>query len=368
LNNKYAVSTFGVFASIIVATVGIGTFSYPNELSQFVGTDGWFVIIIGGAVSYGIILILIKLLQKNNWSNFTLILKNNYGNFVGSIFALSFAIYCIFSMAIGIRTFVEVMRMYLLEKTPTEFLIVITLLIGVYIIRGGLDTIIRFNEIAFWLMFIPIIVVLFLLLNNSDFTNLFPIMSNKPIEYIKSLPVNIYIFKGFEILLLILPFMKVKSRVKKATFCSITFIMVFYVLIFIFTLAVFTKYQNSVLLWPTITMIKSINIPGSFIERWDGIVMTMWILFYFTTFINSFYFSSDIIKNVFNLKETKLSYIVILPFIYLAALYPENLLELNDFRGVFFQSFTMIMIALLPLITLIKGFMSKAGGGGISNN
>ena len=361
LKKGFEVSKFGFFASIVVATLGIATFSYPSELSTQVGTDGWLIVLLGGILSYICIVIIIKLIEVNNWNDFPTILIDNYGKIVGAFLSLIFVLYCILSMAIGIRTFTEVLKMYLLEKTPTEFLFVVTLFTGVYIIRGGIDTLISFNEIAFWIMLIPIVFVLLLLTNNADFTNIFPIISNKPIDYIRNLPTSIYIFKGFEIMFLIIPFMKNKSKARKVAFFSIAFITLFYIIIFIFVIAVLTKYQSTILLWPTITMIKSIDIPGSFIERWDGIVMTMWILFYYTTFVNTFYFSSDIVKNVFNFKSIKSSYIFILPLIYLTALYPQNLIELNDIRGFFYQSYTMLMIAVIPLATLIKSLLTKAG-------
>jgi spore germination protein (amino acid permease) len=296
---------------------------------------------------------MIALIKGNDWSNFTVILKNSFGRLIGSVLALAFAGYCIFSMCIGLRTFIEVMKMFLLEKTPTEFLIVVSVLCGVYIIRGGIGTLVKFNEIAFWLTFIPVAFILLLLLSNADFTNIFPIAANEPINYIKSLPADIYIFKGFEIVFLFLPLIKYRENSVKVSALSIIFITVFYVVIFVFTLAVLSKYLNNIFLWPTITMIKAINIPGTFIESWDGVVMTLWILFYFTTFINSFYFASDIVKNAFNFSSIKLSYIFVLPFLYLGSLFPENILELNNLRGTPFQIYTVLMIIALPVLALI---------------
>lgn len=359
MDKKISINAFGLFASIITATVGIGTFSYPGELSSLAGTDGWIVILAGGILSCIIILMLVTLVKKNNWDSFATILRKSFGKFFGSIFAVIFVFYLICSMCLGLRVFIEVMKMYLLEKTPTEFLIVITILTGVYIIRGGLEGILRFNEIGFWLMFAPIIFILLLLLSNTDFTNILPLMSEKPINYVKSMPINIYIFKGFEIVLLILPFLKNKEKVKKITILSIIFITIFYLTIFIFSLAVFTKYMDSKLLWPAITMIKAINIPSTFIESWDGVVMTLWILFYFTTFINSFYFSSDILKEVFSFSSVKQSSVLIVPFIYLGSLYPENLLELNNLRGAPFEILTIAMIAALPFIALLMSLKRK---------
>ena len=99
----------------------------------------------------------------------------------------------------------------------------------------------------------------------------------------------------------------------------------------ILVLAVFSKAQSRILLWPTISMIRSLDIPGTFIERWEGIVMALWIFFYFTTFVNTYFFSSEIVKNVFKLKDIKLSSLLIMPIIYVVALYPENIAELYTF-------------------------------------
>ncbi|MGE5626800.1 MAG: Ger(x)C family spore germination protein [Solirubrobacterales bacterium] len=359
MEKKISINEFGIFASIITATVGIGTFSYPGELSSLAGTDGWMVILAGGILSCLIMLLLVTLVKKNNWDSFTSILIKSFGKLFGLIFALAFVLYLICSMCLGLRVFIEVMKMYLLEKTPTEFLIVITILTGVYIIRGGIEGIIRFNEIGFWLMFAPVIFILLLLLSNADFTNILPIMSEKPINYLKSMPVNIYIFKGFEIVLLLLPFLNNKEKVKKISILSIVFITLFYMIIFIFSLAVFTKYMDSKLFWPGITMIKAINIPSTFIESWDGVVMALWILFYFTTFINSFYFSCDILKEILSFTSIKQSSVLVVPFIYLGTLYPENLLELNNLRGTPFEILTIVMVVVIPFMALLTSLKRK---------
>ena len=193
----------------------------------------------------------------------------------------------------------------------------ITILVGSYLIRGEIDTLVKFNEISFWIMFIPIILILLCTLNRTDFTNIFPIFNNNPYDYIKAIRTSIFTFGGIQIIYLILPFIKNKKEISKTAFKSIVFVTLFYVIIVIFTLAVFSKSQTKILLWPTITMIKSISIPGAFIERWEGVVMALWVIFYFTTFVNGYYLSADIVKDMFNLDDIKLSSVLIVPFIYL---------------------------------------------------
>jgi hypothetical protein len=112
----------------------------------------------------------------------------------------------------------------------------------------------------------------------------------------------------------------------------------------------FGKEQNKILLWPTITMIKSIDIPGSFIERWEGIVMALWIVFYFTTFTNIYYLSADIVKDVFNLKDIKISSIIIIPFVYPVALYPENIPQVNYLNNTITPLFLTFSLLAVPLM------------------
>lgn len=358
MNDKDFVTPFGLFSTIVVAVVGVGIFSYPRELSTIVGNDGWIVSIISGIISYLLLYIAYRALKANNYEKLYSILRKKFGLILGAILALLFIAYNLFSIGMGMRIFIEVIKMYLLQKTPTEFLIIITILVGSYLLRGEVDTLIKFNEISFWIMFIPIIFVLLFTLNRTDFTNILPLFSNGPIEYIKALGSTMFSFGGFTIAYLVIPFMKDKRKIRKTAVKSIIFITVFYAIIVVFTIAVFSKEQTKILLWPTITMIKSISIPGAFIERWEGVVMALWIIFYFTTFVNSYYLSADIIKDMFNLTDIKLSSILIVPFIYLIALYPENIAELYDMNSKVTPLLTLYSVVMLPLIL----FLGKCSG------
>ncbi len=359
MNNRNFITQYGLFSTIVVTVIGIGIFSYPRELAATVGNDGWIVTLVGGAIAYGLAYFTYKIVKINNFNRFHNLMENNFGKILGGIFSIIFVAYSTFSMSIGMRSFVEVIKMYLLEKTPTEFLIIVTILTGSYLIRGEIDNLVKFNEITFGIMFLPIILVLILTLNNLDFTNILPVLDNKPINYINGLNTAIYSFTGFELMYLFLPYVKSKKEVNKCILKSISFLTVFYVIIVVFCIAIFSKAQTETLIWPTITMVKSINIPGAFIERWEGVVMSMWVIFYFTTFVNYYYFSADIIKDVFRLKDIKLSMLIIIPFIYVIAMYPENILELYDIGKAGTRIFTLYVLVILPLMLLL---MNKLRG------
>ncbi len=58
------------------------------------------------------------------------------------------------------------------------------------------------------------------------------------------------------------------------------------------------------MLWPGITMIKSIDIPGTFIERWEGIIMAIWTLF-FLLHLPIYIIFSRYIKNMLHIDDIK---------------------------------------------------------------
>ena len=350
MNNKEFITPFGVFTSIVVTVIGVGIFSYPRDVTSVVGTDGWLVTIIAGIVTCLLLYIAYRAVKLNNYNKLYNMLENNFGKILGKILALLFIASNILAISLGMRLFVEVIKMYLLQETPTEFIIIVIILTGSYLVRGEIDALVKFNEIGFWIMFLPIVVILLLTFNRTDFTNVLPVFDNNTVNYIKGLKTAAYSFGGIEIIYVMLPFLTNKKRISNIILKSVSFITIFYVAIIIFTLAMFGKEQNKILLWPTITMIKSIDIPGSFIERWEGIVMALWIVFYFTTFTNIYYLSADIVKDMFNLKDIKISSIIIIPFVYAVALYPENIAQLYYINNTITPIFLTFSLLAVPLM------------------
>ncbi|MCS4468869.1 spore germination protein [Clostridium botulinum] len=94
-------------------------------------------------------------------------------------------------------------------------MIIISVIVASYLIRGEVDTLVKFNEVVFWFSFIPVIFVLLFAFYQGDFTNLLPVLQNKPSSYITATWATINRFKGIEIIFLLLPFMKKRIKHQK---------------------------------------------------------------------------------------------------------------------------------------------------------
>lgn len=365
MEEKKLVSDYGVFTTIAVTVVGVGVFSFPRDISKAVGTDGWISMLLSGFLCFFITYIMYKSSVINGYKDLNDIMEYSFGRIVGLILVIAFASYLVFYASLSMRIFIEVIKMYLLEKTPAEFLILITIFTATYLIRGEFDSLLKFNEISFWIMFVSIAFVLIFTLNKTDFTNILPVLARNPRDYISSIKLSIFSFSGFEIIYLLAPRAQNRSKLSATLFKSLMFVAVFYSIIFIFVIAVFTKSETMKLMWPTITMIKSIDIPGSFIERWEGIVMTLWIIFFFTTFTNIYYFSSEIVKKAFRINDIRISLAIVMPFLYLATLYPQNIAKVYDLIKFVIPPIGVVFYIVIPLLLLIIGLrrhMKDRGG------
>lgn len=363
MKEKGFLSPYSLFATIVTSVIGLRVFSYASDVSMFVGNDGWIVILISTIISFILVYIMYKIVKNSDYKCFSDIINNNFGKAFGAIIGISFIVYNIAYMSIGLRTFIEEIKIYLLEKTPTEFLVAISILTSIYLIRGNLNSLVKFNEVVFWLSFIPVIFVLLFTLYKSDFSNLLPVFNNPPDSYIKGTIGTISRFKGIEIVFLVLPFIKNRKKTPKVLLKSLAFIGCFYIFITVLSITMFSKEQTKDLIWPGITMIKSIDIPGTFVERWDGIVMAIWVLFFFTTFTNSYYFSADIAKDIFKLKDIKIASAILVPFIYIVALYPENVAEVSRISKMIFPILFMINTIIIPIVLLITSNIKKSRTG-----
>lgn len=351
--DKNFITEYQLFATIVLSIVGVGIFSYPSRSAKEIGTDGWIVTIIAGAIAYLLLYSIYKIEEINNYKDFITLLKENFGKVFSKIIVIIFIFFNILVVSIGMRVFVEVLKMYLLEKTPSEFIILTMIITGTIIIRCGLKDIIRFNEICFPIIFIPMILILLILLNHLDFNKILPLLQGKPLEYLKSITLTTFVFEGFEIAYLVIPHVKKKSKIPKVMFISIAFIVLFYIAVTLICLAIFGLSQTKALIWPTISMIKSISIPGYFIEQWEGIVMIFWIMFYITTFVNLYFFSCILLRDTFNLGDIKLTPVILTPFIYIICMYPENLGQVYKwykFISIMVPTFTIIVLVLMLLI------------------
>lgn len=359
MENKGFVEEFALFVSLSVSMIGVGLFYAPSILAKYVGQNGWISILITGIQVFVIIYLIYKVMVINEFKDLTVILNDSYGRVIGKIISLMYSILTLIVLTLSLRSFSEIITMYLLKNTPTEAIIATFIFIGMYLSRGGLANVVHFNEVVFWIMFIPIAIMLLLTIPAADFTNLLPIGGYDIKNYFLSSFEMLFLFNGFSMAFILIPYVKKQKRIKSVIFKSSIFTTVFYIVIVVLVSATLSPKQAADSIFPTITMLQSIISGSGILEKWDSLVMSLWVIFYFTSFANIYYFISIIIKDVFNIEDVRTSSMIYVPFVYIIAILPENIIEVRNLRFNYLRMSFIALLLIIILLTLIISIFKK---------
>lgn len=357
--SSITITKYDFFATVVISVIGAGGFSYGRELSETVGKNGQYVAIICGIISLIAVYLIYYSSKLNGFKGFSFIAERSFGNIAGKIIALEFSIGILVFLAIQIRGYTEVIKMNLLIKTPAELIIIIMILCGTYLIRGGISSLIKFNEIALFIMLLPIAVIIIFALFKINLYNLMPFIDFQRVAIGTGIKNSIYVFNGIGVVYFLLPYFAEKNKFNKIVCSTFGFITVFYIIVYLITVGFFGVEVAGELLWPFIAIVSNVEIPGNFVENWEGIIMIVYMIFNFASFVNAYFVSANILKNTFRLNSIKLSIIFVVPIIYVISIIPQNILEVNRFLTYYFPYFYFANYLILPLLFLISDYLKR---------
>lgn len=353
------IEEFALFASLSVSMIGVGIFYAPAIVAKYVGADSWISAIIAGIAICIILFCIYEIVKLNKYKDITIILKDTYGGVLGTAVSIVYSAVIIVVLSFSLRVFSEVITMYLLVNTPTEVVIATFIFIGMYLSRGGLANVVHFNEIAFWVMFLPLAIILVLTLPEADFKNLLPIAASPIKNYFASSFEMLFLFNGFSMAFILLPYVREKNKISPILRRSSLFVGLFYVIIFILVSATLSSAQTAESIFPTITMLQSITSRSGFLEKWDSLVMALWVIFYFTSFANIYYFASYILKEALKIEDIRTSSMLYVPIVYLIAMIPKSIIEVRNLKFGYLRIGFIATIIVVIGITLLLSYIKK---------
>ena len=197
------ISPYQISMIIIMTLIGVGIFFLPYDLANNAGTNSIIMILIGGAISLIAMNIIISFNCRFPSKTFPDYCSEIIGVIPAKIITFIYALYFALFIGYEVRIFSEVIKIFLLYKTPSEVIILCTILACTYAVRGGVECIGRTMELFFPLLFIPLILILLPGIGSVDFSNLLPVFYGLSSKIIKTLPKMALSFAGYELLFFI---------------------------------------------------------------------------------------------------------------------------------------------------------------------
>ncbi|MCF6094469.1 spore germination protein [Microaerobacter geothermalis] len=346
---------------VLGVIVGVGILNLPRTVTETAKTDGWIAVIIGGMISILAVLLISLLTTRFPGKSMVEFVNLLLGKWIGSILILGYVLYFFVFAGVVARQFVEVVKLFLLPKTPIEVLIIAMLLTCAYPVLHGINIIARLNEFIMPLALFFLLFVFVFLFRDAKWDNLLPFLGEGWLPIIEGVPNTFFSYLGFEVILFMIPYMEQPRDAGKMASTGVAVSMVLYLVIVVFAIATFGAEDLQQLMYPTLSMVQYIMVPGAFIERFESVLMSVWIPLAFTT-INVLFFTGSLAMNkLTGMNDHRIYVILALPVIYISSLIPNNVAEISDFMEIFSYYGSILALGVPLLLWGIAWIRKKRG-------
>lgn len=315
-SNKIA--PFLVFYIITSAQIGIGALGFQRMVAKEAGTDGWISIIIGGIILQLLMMMIYKILNIVDGDFFELH-SFVFGENISKFLTLLLAIYFTFQTVTIFRGYIEVVQTWMFPKLSTFWFGLAFILLVIYIIYGGFRTVVGISVFS---LFILVLILPFFLytIPYVDPSYLEPVLNHKLSEILNGVTGMSYSFIGYEIILLIYPFIKAPRQSKKWAHYALLFTTCFYLYLAFLAFMYFPLNMLNKEIWPSTTMWKIIGMP--FVERFEYIGVAAWFIVILSNICLYLWAASRLLKQSLSVKQR-----ISVPFIAVLCLIAACLLK-----------------------------------------
>lgn len=358
MNKDPKISHIQLRGLIVSTIIGVGVLSMQSTLAEEMGPDGWIAILIAGILMIPLFAVYNKIFKLYPDKDFFEIGKTSLGFFFNIIMLVMVA-YLVLVLAIVARTLGELIKIFLLQRTPLEAIIIVFIISTSYIATYEIDVIARAGYFIYPVIIIFAVIIVLISLPKANFSNVLPVFQNDIPSTIKGVYSVLFSFTGIEVSLFAIPFVENKSKVFKSGLIGIFIVTIIYFALYIMTLTHFSIEQISHINYPILMLIRQLDLPGFFLENLDGTVLGLWVIVVFGTMAPIYFAAGKVLSKLFRIKRHKYFIWILVPVIYFVSLIPENFIELNVDMARYFNIGATIVVVITPIIILIASSIRK---------
>lgn len=333
---KDKISTVQATLTVASTIIGVGILTLPRTVTEAMGTpDAWMAVLLGGMIAMAAGYVLIKLNEKFPEKTFYQYSELIVGRFLGRVFSLLLILHFALFAGFEVRMLAELVRTYLLHKTPIELIVITFLGAGIYLVVGGVNPLVRLLEAHFPIIIFLAAVIVSLSFREVELENLRPVLAKGLKPLVKGIKATTLSYTGYESMLILTAFMKKRHQAVKTILVGVGIPMILYTVIVIVAVGALTVEEVKTLTWPLATLSVEIELPGGIIERFEVVFIVLWILIIYTSFVVPYYLSGLGLGQIFKRDINSFMYGLLL-VIYLVAMVPPDIntvFKLGDLIG-----------------------------------
>ncbi|MEH7514217.1 GerAB/ArcD/ProY family transporter [Gottfriedia acidiceleris] len=297
---RQQVSPYLLFFIITSSQIGVGVLGFQRFIAKNAGYDAWISVIIAGFVVNIVVWLMFKLLDAAN-GDIIDAHRQFFGNIIGSAFSLVIVAYYIIAGISVLRLYIEIVQVWMFPTMPTWMLSTAILLLCYYIISGGFRIVagIAFLSGIFTALLYALLFHLPVRYIHVD--NLLPVFSHSFKDILLSAKQSIYTMAGFEILLMVYPFIRNGNKSQKFAQYGVAFSSLIFTLSAVSTFFLLSEKQLAHVIWARIYIAKLIHFP--FLERFEYILISTFLIKVISILALGLWSASRGIKLIFKFKQ-----------------------------------------------------------------
>lgn len=289
-SNNNRISTRQVFRLFVFDFIGMSTLVLPAKLAGAVQCDGVFSIVVGGVLSSLYLWYLARIMRGMD-SDLIQYTRNALPRWGALVMMILFAVYCVLEAGYGAFIFADVMKKGLIGGESYTLLLILILAVAAYAIQSGIESRARVYEILFWVLFVPLFLLLWIAASDTTVEYLGPFLATSFSNIVWN-GTSVFCYLTPVFLILFFPAYVRKDAQKKmigAVYAALWAAIVVFVVFYLILLGSFGDKAMANMRYPALTLMSNIHLRGSFLKRLDAFLLAIW---FFTLFalINVFLF------------------------------------------------------------------------------
>ncbi|WP_371367560.1 Spore germination protein YndE [Sporomusa rhizae] len=332
MNQRAGISLLQLFIIYISTAFGAGILSLPRAVGTVAKEDMWLSVFLASLVMGFSLWCAITLSER--FPEVTLIEYHRLllGPLGGQLLNICYVLILVILGAAALHMFTSAVKLFLFDLTPPYILVVGLLVTAAYAGQYGIAPLIRMQQFMVFYVgpfYITLVLSGFL---RMDSTHLQPFLASGIIPVLKGVVPGAFAYTGPELVTgLLFPFVTRKKQVFKTGLYSTAMLAVLYTVITVIVQGALGPDEINVTTFPTITAYREVDIPGTFIERMDGYLLIVQIIFYFLSLANLLYFSAFGCSRLLQGEYSRPFVVLLIPVFFFVVTLPQNAEQINHF-------------------------------------
>ncbi|MBB5172287.1 GerAB/ArcD/ProY family transporter [Texcoconibacillus texcoconensis] len=340
------------------AIIATGVLIVPSLTAENAGRDLWISPIIGSSIGFLTVYLAYKLHQYYPGQTVIQYSEEILGKPLGKAIGFLFLFLYLHLNGVIVREYAEFVIGVFLLNTPMQVIYGTIIIVCAFAVRGGLEVVARTA-----LIFVPVVtflifVLIVLLINDLDPTNMLPVFEKGVTPALKGSIAPQAWFSEFFVMSFLLPYLVDQENGLKWGMTTAIFVMVTLSMTNLVALFLFGDFVDSIL-YPVMSAARYVSV-AEFFEHLESVVMALWVAGAFVKICVFYYALSLGTAQWLKLSEYKA---VVLPFGFLIIIFArwsgDNLADLKDFLGTPAPWYLLTFQVALPILLIIIAFIKK---------